>query len=175
MAEIQSQQLNQKQGGVQRCKKQPTRVDLTPMVDLGFLLITFFVFTTSLNKPTVMRLTLPSNMPVKDSMPLPATKALTLVLTGENTVGYYNGSDAGSMKFTSYGADGIRNIILQKQQAVAKKYGDPQQMMVLIKPTDNSTYKNVVETIDEMQIDNVKSFMLLDANAAEQQLAYAHR
>jgi biopolymer transport protein ExbD len=167
MAEIQSQQLQQKHGGAQRCKKLPTRIDLTPMVDLGFLLITFFVFTTSLNKPTVMGLVLPSNKPVKRPIELTASKALTLVLVDDKTVGYYNGDNVASMQLVGYDAAGLRKIILQKQQAVKDIYGDPQQMMVLIKPSDASTYKNVVETLDEMAINNVKRFMLLDINASD--------
>ena len=171
MAEIQSQQQTQKHGGVYRTirnKKLPIRVDLTPMVDLGFLLITFFVFTTSLSQPKVMSLALPSSKKPTADILLQASKALTLVLAKDNKVGYYNGDKPETMLFTNYDAAGIRKIIQQKQAAVKKLYGDPQQMMVLIKPSDECTYKNVVETLDEMLISDVKSYMLVDVTTEEQ-------
>ena len=170
MAEIQSQQLQQKNGVGQRCKKSPTRIDLTPMVDLGFLLITFFVFTTSLSQARAMGLVLPDEHTPSKNMPITASKVLTLILADENTVGYYYGDDVSHIQFTSYGAAGLRKVILDKQAAVTKLYKDPQQMMVLIKPSDKSTYKNLVETMVEMLISDVKSYMLLDVTPVEQNL-----
>ncbi len=169
MAEIQSQQIQQKHGG-QRCKKLPTRIDLTPMVDLGFLLITFFVFTTSLSHARSLGLVLPDESIPSKNMPVTANKVLTLILVNESRVGYYYGDDVSHIQFTNYGAAGMRKIILDKQAAVTKLYKDSQQMMVLIKPSDSSTYQNLVETMDEMLINNVKSYMLLDITPTEQKL-----
>ncbi len=167
MAEIQSQQLQQKHAGAKRCKKLSTRIDLTPMVDLGFLLITFFVFTTSLDKPKIIKLALPDEHKITDIPKLPEGKSLTLVLIDNNKIGYYIGADVNTMQFTNYSPEGLRGIIIQRESAVKKRYGSPDELMVLIKPTDNASYKNVIETMDEMLINNVGRYMLLDASAAE--------
>ncbi len=168
MAEIQSQQLQAKHGGVQRAKKLSTRVDLTPMVDLGFLLITFFVFTTTMHKPVDMQVNMPAN---GEGGKVNEKNILTLVLENDKRVGYYFGDDVSTMQFTNYGQAGLRDIILQKQASVKKRTGDEQQLVVLIKPTDNASYKNVVQTLDEMLITNVSRYMLLDATSAETAVA----
>jgi len=143
-----------------------TRVDLTPMVDLGFLLITFFVFTTSLSQPKAFKLALPDERKTVNPMPVPEDKVLTLVLKNDRVVGYYYGSQVQQMQFTGYGTS-LRNIIMQKQAAVTKMYGKPDGLTVLIKPMDNAVYKNVVDVLDEMRINGVKIYMLLDANKQE--------
>lgn len=105
-----------------------------------------------------------------DYMPVPESKVLTLILKDDKTVGYYPGNDVQHMQFTSYNT-GLRNIILAKQQAVTRRYGKPDDLMVLIKPTDNAIYRDVVATLDEMLITNVKTYMLLDATKEEAALA----
>ena len=94
MAEVQRKIITNKTG-IRKSKKHSTRVDLTPMVDLGFLLITFFVFTTSLSTPTAMRLILPKD--TKDSSFTAANKTISLLLTGSNTIYYYNGDSVNNM------------------------------------------------------------------------------
>ena len=168
MAEIQSQQLQQKGAGVKRSKKLSTRIDLTPMVDLGFLLITFFIFTTTMSKPKVLPLGLPAKgggTEVNEKL------VLTLVLENDAKVGYYYGNDVKNMQFTGYGTAGLRDVILQKQAAVTKQYGKPDDLTVLIKPTDNASYKDVMEAFDEILITNVKIYMLLDADKIETSVA----
>lgn len=171
MAEIQSQQLQQKYAGVQRSKKLSTRVDLTPMVDLGFLLITFFIFTTSLSQPMSMHLNMPQEKDVTDPMILTETKVLTLVLKDDKTVGYYYGSEVQHMQFTNYGT-GLRDVIMQKKAAVAQRYGKPDDLVILIKPTDSAVYRDVIAALDEMAINDVHVYMLLDASVEENKIAF---
>ncbi len=173
MSEIQSQ-TQQKTTGGQRCKKLATRIDLTPMVDLGFLLITFFVFTTSLSRPMTMRLALPNGDNILEGPKITANKVLTLILADENKVGYYQGDDSAAIQFTNYGINGLRDVIIKKRQAVLAKYGDGEELTVLIKPADECKYKNVVETLDEMLINKVTRYMLLDLTATEQNIIKAH-
>ena len=89
MAELQQGETRTSKG-VRPSKKLSTKVDLTPMVDLGFLLITFFVFTTSLSTPMVMKLSLPDDL-TKDSSLIPVSKTISFLLSGNSKIYYYNG------------------------------------------------------------------------------------
>ena len=165
MAEIQSQQLQQKHGGVQRAKKLSTRVDLTPMVDLGFLLITFFVFTTSISKATVMKLNMPDDSP--DSMVTAEGKTLNVLLAADNIVYYYYGDSITNMHSTNFSSQGLREVIRNKKLQVQQKYGDGKETVVLIKPMPDATYSNVVDALDEIQINVIDRYMLMEAGKEE--------
>src|SRR6195952_4573161 len=79
-------------GGKVRSKKASTRVDLTAMVDLAFLLITFFIFTTTLQKPKAMDLTMPDKDEIKQTnLPVPETRTMTILLGSKNKVEWYMG------------------------------------------------------------------------------------
>lgn len=136
------------------------------MVDLGFLLITFFIFTTTLADPSVMKLNLP-NENKDDGMTVAESKTLSLVLYENNTVGYYMGNNLDDMKFTNYSAAGIRFEIQKAQDLVASRFGDKLQLFAVIKPTPESSYKNVVDVIDEMLINDVTRYVLTDADESE--------
>ena len=99
--------------------KRNTRVDLTPMVDLGFLLITFFLFTTTLSLPTVMSLNMPFDK-VPPGDPICQSCVLTILLAKDNVVKYYEGMAENNpeIKETTFDNNGIRNIIVQKRKAV---------------------------------------------------------
>ena len=160
MAEINSRN---RRGG----SKPMPRVDLTPMVDLGFLLITFFIVTTSMTHPTQMTCNLPANgEPTKSA----ESKTLTLILADQNKIFYYHGSDSLHTNICSYFNNDLRNLILQKQQAVLKQFGNKDETVILIKPTKEANYKNVVDALDEMTINEVKRFMLLNANNFEEKM-----
>ena len=152
--------------GVKKAKKLSTRVDLTPMVDLGFLLITFFIFTTTMSQPTAMKLFLPKDVEEKDQNKLKASGALTIMLAKDNNIFYYEGelSPDGS-NFKSSNFKDIRKIIIDK-----KKVTDPKDFMVVIKPGPESTYKNTVDMLDEMQINDVKRYAMVDISDVELKL-----
>jgi biopolymer transport protein ExbD len=120
MAEIEGGGGGHKKGGKPKGKKLSTRVDFTPMVDLGFLLITFFMLTTSLNKPKTMEL----NMPVKgddnDKTAVKVSQTVTVLLTGNNQVMYYF-SDPITLEpltpqITDFSAGGIRPMLLRENR-----------------------------------------------------------
>lgn len=156
--------------GVKKQKKLSTRVDLTPMVDLGFLLITFFIFTTTMSQPTSMQLFLPKDTDKPEEQnKLKESGALTLMLGKNNVVYYYEGQllpDGSNFKTTGF--KDVRNIILDKKRST-----DPKDFMVVIKADNEATYKNTVDILDEMTINDVKRYALVDIAPVEVQLIRA--
>ena len=147
--------------GVKKSKKLSTRVDLTPMVDLGFLLITFFIFTTTMSQPTTMKLNLPKDVEKpEDQNKLKESAALTVMPSKANIVYYYEGLDPSKLQSTPFSK--VRDVILDK-----KRRTDPKDFMVIIKPTQDATYKNTVDILDEMTIDEVKRYALVDLSPDE--------
>jgi len=153
-------------------KKHILRIDMTPMVDLGFLLITFFVFTTTISTPKATDLFMPKDPTnVRDSTQLIDGLALTLLLDDNNKVYYYHGIfnnavSANKIFETNYSTyDGIGKIIRQKQKDIdaSGKFAEGRRgMMLLIKPTSKSVYKNVVDALDEAVINDVKKYALIE-------------
>jgi|APDOM4702015248_1054824.scaffolds.fasta_scaffold04700_5 biopolymer transport protein ExbD len=116
------------QGGKGKPKKLSTRIDLTPMVDLGFLLITFFMLATSMAKPQTMEISMPSKEKVKDEEQnkVKASKAMTILLAKENKVYYYfgtteNGVDPEVFETSFDSEKGIRKILLERNKTVNKQ------------------------------------------------------
>ncbi len=156
--------------GVKKAKKLSTRVDLTPMVDLGFLLITFFIFTTTLSSPTALKLNLPKDADKPEEQnKTAASGALTVLLGKNNDVFYYEGELApNGSNFKSSNFKEIRNEIISKKQNTKEK-----DFMVIIKPGNESTYKNVIDILDEMTINVVKRYALVDIAESEAALVKA--
>jgi biopolymer transport protein ExbD len=156
--------------GVKKGKKLSTRVDLTPMVDLGFLLITFFIFTTTMSQPTAMKLFLPKDTEKpEDQNKIKASGALTIMLGKGDGVFYYEGElapDGSNFKATNF--KDIRKEIIDK-----KKSTNPQDFVVVIKPGPEATYKNTVDILDEMTINDVKRYAMVDIFDTELQLMKA--
>jgi len=147
--------------GVKKGKKLSTRVDLTPMVDLGFLLITFFIFTTTMSQPTAMKLFLPKDVDKPEEQnKLKESAALTLMPSKQNMVYYYEGLDPSKLQQSTF--KGIRDIVLDK-----KRRTDAKDFMVILKPTKDATYKNTVDILDEMTIDGVKRYALVEITPDE--------
>jgi biopolymer transport protein ExbD len=145
--------------GVKKGKKLSTRVDLTPMVDLGFLLITFFIFTTTMSQPTAMKLFLPKDTEKPEEQnKIKASGALSLMLGKNDGVFYYEGEllpDGSNFKSSNFKE--IRDVIINK-----KKSTNPEDFVVVIKPGPESTYKNAVDMLDEMTINDVKRYAMVD-------------
>jgi biopolymer transport protein ExbD len=182
--------------GVKKAKKLSTRVDMTPMVDLGFLLITFFIFTATLSTPSTMDLNMPKDTDKEEEKTkAKQSGALTVMLGKNNNVYYYEGelSPTGdNFKQTTF--KGIRDIIINKKKAViasytgnaaceekARKAGKTdikyecadEDFIVVIKPTEEASYKNTVDILDEMTINNVKRFAMVKISDTERGLVAA--
>ncbi|WP_395057386.1 ExbD/TolR family protein [Flavobacterium sp.] len=157
-----------------RSKKGNSRVDLTAMVDLAFLLITFFMLTTSLNKPQSMDLGMPDKQDKdkpQDEVLVADNRSLTVLLGENDKVKWYLGQFgtplAGPEQVT-YGKEGIRKEILARVKSVIAETGDPKKgLIVIIKPSKKSTYRNLVDILDEMAICKVKTYAIVDITKEE--------
>lgn len=136
--------------GVKKAKKLSTRVDLTPMVDLGFLLITFFVFTTTMSQSTAMKMNEPKDDDSTEQIKVKNSGAMTILLGKADQVYYYFGQldpEKLSEQFKSTTFKQVRDLIVQK-----KKSTNVDDLMYIIKSDKESTFKNAIDILDEMSI-----------------------
>src|SRR5215467_1443908 len=189
--------------GVKKAKKLSTRVDMTPMVDLGFLLITFFIFTTTMSSPKALNLNMPKDTNKEDELnKAKESGALTIMLGKNNSIFYYEGQlapDGSNFKSATFAS--IRDEIINKKKEViknhvhdsnceklkqdAKESKDPferanwetadldRDFVVVIKPDQDATYKNTVDILDEMTINAVKRYAMVNIEPSEEQLVQA--
>ena len=189
-----------KKGKGSKQKKMTVRVDFTPMVDMNMLLITFFMLCTTLSKPQTMEISMPSNdknITEEQQSKVKASQAITLLLGADNKLYYYEGEpnykDYTSLKETSYGADGLRSILLKKNSVAVREVNELKKQKadlkiseedytkklseiksgkdtptVIIKATDDSSYKNLIDALDEMQICNIGKYVITDIVDADQ-------
>ena len=196
MAEIENNKNDGKKG---KQKKMSVFVDFTPMVDMNMLLITFFMLCTSLSKPQTMEISMPTNDKVTEEQQskVKASQAITILLGGDNKVYYYLGEpnykDYTSLKESSYDADGIRGLLLERNQGVMKKMAELKKKrddlqvseedfktqaselkndkgapVVIIKATDDAKYKNLVDALDEMQICNIGKYVIVNPTEGDE-------
>lgn len=126
-------------GEVQKGKprKENLRVDFTPMVDMNMLLITFFMLVSTLSKPQVMDIAMPTDQKIEDDQApkVKESKAVTLLLGEDDKVYYYLGkldesaySDYGVLKETTYSFstsnEGLRGIILERNAEAVNRMRD---------------------------------------------------
>jgi len=153
-----------------RVKKQSTNVDMTPLADLGFLLITFFMFTTTFSKPNVMGLNMPPKTPPNENIDKPEidlSNSISIILGGDNKI-FWHQQDQSELSpetlvETDYSKDGIRKEIL----IARKKAKDEEKFTVIIKPTDDSNYENLVNVLDEMEITQSTRYGIVDPSPNE--------
>ena len=180
--------------GVKKAKKLSTRVDMTPMVDLGFLLITFFIFTTTMSSPKALNLNMPKDTKKEEELnKAKESGALTIMLGKDNAVYYYEGQllpDGSNFKTATFAT--IRDEIISKKSWVIKNHvhddncpkiwaenkGDKnscldRDFVVVIKPDQDATYKNTVDILDEMTINDVKRYAMIDITPQEYQVIQA--
>lgn len=182
-----------------RAKKLSTRIDMTPMVDLGFLLLTFFMLTTTFSQPKVIGLTPPVKTK-QDSTLVKDTLALTVILTKDNRIYYYNGSlkenpDSNNIMTTDYSDNGLRKLVLSRNSNVnniiqpldskhinhqipdtayerfkEKAEENKYALFVIIRTDSLTRYVNVINTLDEMNICNVGKYSLVDITDQEKKM-----
>jgi len=146
--------------GKKRSKKMSTKVDMTPMVDLAFLLITFFMLATTLTKQQKFDFGVPPDVKDPKEQPeLKASNAITIILGKNDLVYWYVMNQDGSTDFheTDFSSEGIRATLLERK----KKIGN--DLNVVIKPMKDSKYKNLIDIIDELAILGIGKKALVDA------------
>lgn len=178
MAELNDSGGGGKKGeGKVRSKKQNSKVDLTAMVDLAFLLITFFMLTTSLSKPQAMNLGLPDKEKddeVKTDIKVDENRTMTILLGKDNKLVRFVGLLAkpvagGIPKDFTYGKEGIRKELLDRKAKVLDYTKDPKKgMIVIIKPSKKCTYRNLVDILDEMAIVDVPTYAIVNEFTPEE-------
>ncbi len=143
------------------------KVDMTPMVDLMFLLITFFMLTTSLAKPVIMPLAMPvpSDYPVK----IPDYRSLTLCLGKDNLIQWYWGNEEKPLleaQKASYAGNGIREVLNTTKLQAIKTSGDAEKSIIVnIKPSDKSSYKNLIDILDELKIAGMSTYFIVNISS----------
>lgn len=190
MAEVQQSGGGEEKKG--KPKKQTLRVDFTPMVDMNMLLITFFMFCTTLSKPQIMNIAMPSDekLTKEDEVKVKESKAVTLLLGEDNKVYYYEGmpnyDDWTTLKETTYSPDGLRTLLLERNADIVAQMGELRRekkkmsedefkerakeikgnkekaQVVVIKPTAGCSYRNLVDALDEMQICSIDIYAIVD-------------
>jgi len=193
-------------GGKKRAKKLSTRVDMTPMVDLAFLLLTFFVLTATFSKPKTMELTFPAPPP-PDVKPDEIKKGITLLLTKDDRIFYYEGefraeanekgpkTEISELNFSQSSSNSLRKYLLEKnkpmheqikalkakhdnnqladttfKRMVKERKADKESYTFLIKTDDQATYKNVIDVIDELNVNVVGKYVMVDIMKNEMDL-----
>lgn len=156
---------NKKQIKGKRLTIKSTKVDLTPMVDLGFLLITFFVFTTTMSTTNAMAMVSPKEE-TKVTDDICESCVITVLPAANNKLYYYEGSERNAVyKTISYNADGLRTLLISKKNRVAVMKRDA---VLIIKPGASSTFKNLINIIDESNICMYKKYYLDKASTADE-------
>ena len=181
MAEIAESGGGGKKGG-KKGKKLSTRIDLTPMVDLGFLLITFFIFTTTMSKPKTMEINMPSEEKTEKPNEVKDYTAMTVLLSKEHRVYYYLGMANDPMnppdvKVTYFQSkNGIRDAIIDLKKSVyaERNNGAPghkadDEPVILIKADTTSQYDDLVNILDEMQVNGINIYALVDISEVDRE------
>jgi len=167
MAQLQLQPVNK--GKRNQNQSALLRIDMTPMVDLGFLLITFFIFTTTMAEQKGTDLFMPKDGPPSK---IGESTAMTVLLGGSDSIYAYSGSWKNAMAnnqvvLTNYSTqNGLGKLIRSQQSRLGNKRED---LMVLIKPLENSSYNNIINVLDEILINDVKRYAIVNVTDSETQ------
>jgi biopolymer transport protein ExbD len=163
MAQIQ-EKASRQTGGKRRAKKLGSHLDMTPMVDLACLLLTFFMLTTTFVRLQTMELSMP--VPHQVGTAVSAKNALTLILGEHNRVFYYFGfpGDAPAVSETDFSANGLRKVLLSEEVKANPN------MVVLVKAMERSRYRNLVDALDELKLTGTKKYALVNLQDEDKDL-----
>ncbi|MEY4003644.1 MAG: hypothetical protein RIT07_1686 [Bacteroidota bacterium] len=142
-------------GDKKRAKKQSTHVDMTPMVDLAFLLLTFFVLTSTFSKPKVLRMIFPEKLDenVKDQKAPEVKDGITLLLTANDKIYYYRGSLKPNTELIpiDYTRTGLRKVLVDYNADMLVKLQDIQKRMNKLDDKDTAAKRKLDEEVLNVQ------------------------
>lgn len=169
MAELDTSGGGGKKGGKVRSKKASTRIDLTAMVDLAFLLITFFIMATTLAKPKAMDTYWPDKSKKEIQLPVPESRTMTVLLGNNHQLEWFVGAPGATPPTVdNFGKNGIRKTLIENNKKIEATHAGPDNYMILlIKASDKATYKDFVNIMDEISITQVKSYAVVAITPAE--------
>ena len=176
-----------------RAKKTEAHLDMTPMVDLAFLLLTFFMLTTTFSKPKTMEINMPVKTDDKEQQQKVSEKqTITILLGGKDKIVWYQGLENPTPNITDLSASGLRTTLLEKNSGVhrralalrdslsrglvkmdefKKRLGeikaDKNGLIVLIKAMENASYENLVDVLDEMAVCHIGRYAIVDITPME--------
>ncbi|NOT37655.1 MAG: hypothetical protein HOP11_09800 [Saprospiraceae bacterium] len=149
-------------------KTSNAKVDFTAMVDLGFLLITFFMLATNFSLDNKMMTIV---KPVDDSTfvgsSISVSRTISLLIGPNNKLYYYSLpdkiTDYSNIVYdsTDYSSQGLRQVIMNRQKLLKKKYGTTDSLYIMIKPLPNCRYVNFVNILDEIAITQIKGYCIV--------------
>jgi len=146
---------------ISRNSRQVPKVDLTAMVDLAFLLITFFMLTTSLSKPNAMDMAKPDQGP--EEMGVPSSRTMTILLGKNDKLAWYMGeADKSQLQTVSF--QEVRTAILANKAQVSQANASNQQksLIIIVKPTAGANYQNFVDIMDEISLAKITTAPMID-------------
>jgi biopolymer transport protein ExbD len=147
------------------------KIDLTPMVDLGFLLITFFIFTTTMQRPSSMKIIMPTDEATPHPTVIPESGALTLIPIDNNKMAYFKGQYQQHLD-TFDSKQALRNYLVNMKQHVNENSNlKNKEIFVIIKPCNQSKYGNLINILDELLITEIEKYAICELSAAEK-IAY---
>ncbi|MEZ4759185.1 MAG: biopolymer transporter ExbD [Flavobacteriales bacterium] len=141
-------------------------IDMNPMVDLAFLLLTFFMLTTTFSKPQAMELVMPAKPKadeVVEEKPIKASRVVTLLIGPDDRLFWYRGVEDVQVNETGYGKDGLRDLLFRLD-------GEIEELVLLIKPMRECVYENMVDMLDELQITGMQRYAMVPEEPADREL-----
>lgn len=180
-----------------RAKKGHVHIDMTPMVDLAFLLLTFFILATTLSKPKTMEIVYPKEKDIEDSTKVQEKLATTILLgEEEEDIYYYFGAfkaDSTVPIKSDLSKDGLRKVFIERNREIIEKLnaemqrlasgaikedefkslrkaikGDSLAPFVVVKTVDSTYYGSVVDVIDDLNIAEVGKYAIQDMSETEE-------
>lgn len=147
-------------------KRHAIHMDMTPMVDLAFLLLTFFILTVTLNHAYILKIEKTVDEDNAPAPPVKAERVITVILGAKDKVYWYHGVQDPLLERTDFKENGIRKVLLEKNKQIPN-------MVLLVKPSAASRYKNLVDILDEIENAKIEHYYIVKETPLDRELVLA--